>query len=64
MKISPINRYTKGAGNRSMRCLSANLSPPKVIDIKEQTDASMSGIIPGWLHLCRASFRFIPAQQM
>lgn len=62
MKINPIDRYSKAAGKR---WLSANLSPPNAINVKEPSDdASMSGIIPGGLHLCRARVRFIPVEQM
>jgi len=40
------------------------LSPPEQTDVKELIYASMSGIIPGRLHLCRACFRLVPAQQI
>lgn len=64
MKTKQISNKSKLAGKSLKRCQSANLSPPNGLAVKEQMYASMSGIIPGWLHLCRARFRFIPAKQM
>jgi len=63
MKAEQVNKLS--LPNKFIdRCLSANMSPPGPTDVKELMYASMSGIIPGRLHLCRACFRLVPAQQI
>jgi len=61
MKAKQIKKF-RLPGKLNDRCLSANLSPPEQAAVKELIYASMSGIIPGRLHLCRACFRFVPAR--
>jgi len=63
MKAKQVNKFSL-PDKLIDRCLSANLSPPEQTDVKELIYASMSGIIPGRLHLCRACFRLVPAQQI
>jgi len=64
MQVKQMNQQSKLPGKNINRCWPANLSPPKETTVKELVYASMSGIIPGRLHLCRACFRFIPAKQI
>lgn len=63
MKVKKVKKLAL-ADKLFNRCLLADLSPPEQTAVKELIYASMSGIIPGRLHLCRACFRFIPASQI